>query len=182
MRYRRTSIVVASAIVAAACTAAGSTPATAPPTPETTTTATVTPSTAPTTTVDVSTTTTVDRLSEIQAIFEDLERRRLQAIYDQDEAAFRSLYANEEYMKRSLVLLDSVSMLTRPNGAIQNVVEVLSDTNSCIAAVIYFDNTGNFVEGGTGESIHVIEKRQDGTWGLSWIGTGWTCDGPHPFS
>ncbi len=180
MRYRIAALTVGFAVIVAACTSANGKPATAPPVPDTL--PTTTTSVPATTTVAPSTTTTLDRLTEIQAIFEDLERRRLQAIYDQDEEAFRSVYANDEYAKRSIKILSTVKVLRVPDQVMQEVVETLADTEGCIAAVVRFDNTGTFEGGGTGESIHVVELRPDGQWGLSWVGTGWACDGPHPFS
>ena len=82
---------MASLLGLGACTTVGSTPATAPPITE----AANTTSTSTTTTTMTAPTTTLDRLTEIQAIFQDLEVRRLQAIMDQDEEAFRSLFAND---------------------------------------------------------------------------------------
>ncbi|MDK1011588.1 MAG: hypothetical protein QGM48_11095, partial [Actinomycetota bacterium] len=104
MSSRLAVLVVASALGVGACTTTGSTPATTPPItapPATTTTSTPVPST----TSVVETTTTLDRVAEIQAIFQELEVRRLQAIMDQDEEAFCAVFANEEYEERSVVLL-----------------------------------------------------------------------------
>ncbi|MEN8234948.1 MAG: hypothetical protein ABFR89_08530, partial [Actinomycetota bacterium] len=98
MRGKTTWLIVVG-MLAVGCSSAG-TPATVPETVATTTTAAVTtqpPSTTATTTTQA-TTTTVDRVAEIEAIFQDLEERRLQALYDGDVEAFKSLFANEEYM------------------------------------------------------------------------------------
>ncbi|MDK1039841.1 MAG: hypothetical protein QGD91_13250, partial [Actinomycetota bacterium] len=78
MSSRLVGLVVASALGVGACTTTGSTPATTPPitAPPATTTSTPVPST----TSVVETTTTLDRVAEIQAIFQELEVRRLQAI------------------------------------------------------------------------------------------------------
>ncbi len=122
----------------------------------------------------------MDRLSEIQAIFEDLERRRLQAIYDQDEEAFRSLYANEEYMERSLVLLTEARI---SNAAAIGVTvdSIQADTPSCIAAVLSVDTRAAIENGTEATNTYVVERIDQG-WGLSWVGEGWTCNGPHPLS
>ncbi|MFV1970526.1 MAG: hypothetical protein ACC683_05920, partial [Acidimicrobiia bacterium] len=99
MQTRLAVVVVASILVLGACTTVGNSPATAPPAtepPVTTSTSTAT------TTTTLATTTTLDRMAEIQAIFQDLEVRRLQAIMDQDEEAFRSVFANAEYEERSM--------------------------------------------------------------------------------
>jgi hypothetical protein len=182
MRYRIAALLLGIAVLATACTSANGTPATAPSVPVTVATTTTTESPVVTTTVTLATTTTLDRLSEIQAIYEALERRRLQAIYDQDEEAYRALFANQGYMERSLEVLSLLEFLRPPGVVIQEAVEILADTEGCIAALIRSDNTGLFVGGGIGESIHVIETLANGGWGLSYVGTGWTCDGPHPFS
>jgi hypothetical protein len=71
----------------ASCTTTESNPATTPTTGPTTTT------TAPPTT-----TSAPDRLAEIQAIFQDLEERRLDALYRGDVEAFSALFANEAYL------------------------------------------------------------------------------------
>jgi hypothetical protein len=183
MRYRIAALTLGFAALTAACTTASGTPATAPSVPETlATTTTQLPTTVFVVVTTEITTTTVDRLSEIQAIYEDLEHRRLQAIYDQDEDAFRTLYANDEYLERSMQVYDTIRVLHIPSHVKQNVMETLADTDTCIAALIGFDTREVFEGGGIGESIHVIEKKPDGHWGLSWVGTGWICDGPHPFS
>jgi len=181
MRYRRTSIVVASAIVAAACTAAGSTPATAPPTPETTTTATVTPSTAPTTTVDVSTTTTVDRLSEIQAIFEDLERRRLQALFSGDRDAFGGLFTDTPYRKKSLDAFDQAASGQPPDLKIR-ILEVLRDDAKCLVFVA--STTSSLSTGPPLTDTTTLQPLNKG-WGYAYVEAGrgdWLCEGPHPLS
>jgi hypothetical protein len=181
MHYRIAALVLGFAALVAGCTTASGTPATAPSVPDTVPTTTVT--LPPTTTIaSTTTTTTIDRISEIQAIYEDLEHRRLQAIYDQDEDAFRSVYANDEYLERSMQVFETIQVLNVPSLAKQEVVETLADTDTCIASLIRFDTRNVFEGGGVGESIHVIEKKPNGLWGLSWVGTGWMCDGPHPFS
>ncbi len=96
-------------LIVAGCTAVG-TPATTPPSVPTTAATTVVPPTTlpPTTTTTAATTTTVDRIAEIQAIFQDLEERRLQALYEGDTETFKSLFANKEYLQRSLGAFDVV--------------------------------------------------------------------------
>ena len=182
MRYRIAALTLGFAALTAACTTAGGTPATAPPVPETlaTTTTTPPPATTPVVVATEITTTTVDRLSEIQAIYEDLERRRLQAIYDQDEAAFRSLYANEEYLLLELEAFGVVKV-TDPSGLSMSVIEITRDNTSCIAAVVRIDATTAFVGGSSYETTIVLEGLDTG-WGYSWVGEDWECDGSHPLS
>ncbi len=168
---------VASIVGLGACTTVGNSPATAPPITE----APTTTSTTVTTTTVLETTTTVDRIVEIQAIFQDLERRRLQAIMDQDEEAFRAVFANEEYEERSMVAMELVVVLD-PSAVIFELLELHADTGTCVAVSGIVDATGASDGGGRGEPADfIVELGEDG-WGLSWVGEGWRCDGPHPFS
>ena len=96
-------------VVVTACSSGG-TPATTPTSVATTTTTTTVPPSSSTTTTEA-TTTTVDRLAEIEAIFQDLEERRLQALYDGDREAFQALFANDEYMERSMGAFDVVEFV-----------------------------------------------------------------------
>jgi hypothetical protein len=134
-----------------------------------------------TTTTAVATTTTLDRIAEIQAIFQDLERRRLQAIMDQDEEAFRAVFANAEYEERSMVEMDLVEVVD-PDAEGFRVTEIHADGSFCIAVGAVVDASKQTIGGGvTDDSDYVIEF-VDGEWGFSWVGSGWRCDGPHPFS
>ncbi len=127
------------------------------------------------------TTTTLDRLTEIQTIFQDLEVRRLQAIMDQDEEAFRSVFANGEYAERSMVLLNDL-IVVDPRAVAFTVVAILSDNSGCIAVDAVVDASLAIEGGGVAAGRdHIVELSEIG-WGLSWVGEGWTCDGPHPFS
>ncbi len=119
MRGKLKSVAVLTVVVAAC--SSGGTPATTPKSVTTTTTSTTVPASASTTTTEA-TTTTLDRLAEIQAIFQDLEERRLQALYDGDREAFRALFANDEYMERSMGACSTSSSLRvrrrfRPSGS-----------------------------------------------------------------
>lgn len=179
MSIRVTLALVALAGVAVGCTATTNAPATTPTIPGTTSTI-IPGSVITTTSTTMLTTTTVDRVAEITAIFEDLERRRLQAILDQDEEAFRALFANDEYLEGSLVALKLVTVLN-PELATVVVVEVFADESACIAVDAEFDLTGATQPGSRNRNEHVIEMR-DGLWGFSWAGKGWRCDGPNPLS
>jgi hypothetical protein len=162
----------------AGCTTVSDTPATAPSTTLVTSTQSIDETT--TTLTVPETTTTLDRVSEIEAIFLDLERRRLQAILDQDEEAYRSVFANEHYEQESMVLLEVVEVLD-PDAVQVDVLEIFVDSPDCIAAEILFDRTGAIVGGESGVFDRVLELNTAG-WGISWTGTGWRCDGPHPLS
>lgn len=163
-------------VVVTAC-GSGGTPATTPTSVATTTTTTaVAPSSSTTTTV--ATTTTVDRLAEIEAIFEDLEERRLQALYDGDREAFQALFANAEYMERSMGAFDVVVFESPPEVQVE-VLDVLTDSSSCIAVARVLHRTD--LDETSAEAVGVLERLDD-AWGFSFAGEGWACDGPHPLS
>lgn len=146
-------------------------------TPATTPTSVATTSSTTTTTLDV--TTTVDRLTEIEAIYRDLEERRLDALYRGDREAYRALFANEAYLEASLGVMDETSFIGAPQNLTLEVREVLVDRPDCIAAVVYRDLRSVLGEEAVGERIIVLQSASE-TWGLSFIGEGWLCDGPHP--
>lgn len=161
-----------------ACTTAQSTPATIPSTTQVIVTST---SSSTTTTTVFATTSTLDRLTEIQAIFQDLEVRRLQAIMDQDEEAFRAVFANAEFGERSIVEMDLV-VVTNPGDARFTVVAILSDEPGCIAVGAVVDASFATEGGGRTDDADYVVEFVDGQWGFSWVGEGWRCDGTHPFS
>ena len=166
-------------LVLAACSTQG-TPATTPSSvPATTTTVVATTTTLPpTTATTVATTTTVDRVAEIEAIFQDLEERRLQALYEGDKETFKSLFANKEYMERSLGAFDVVEFGAPPEVRVE-VLTVLTESETCIAArrMLHRVDLGK----SSTPSIGVIET-VDGVWGFSFTGEGWVCEGLHPLS
>jgi len=165
-------------VAVAACTTDG-TPATTPSsTPTTTSTTTALPAT-PTTTV--ATTTTLDRRTEIEAIFQDLEERRLHALYEGDREAFQALFANPEYMTRSMSVLDLVEFVAPPAEPEVEVIDVVADESTCVAALVFTDATAALGPDGAGDRTVVIELVGD-RWGFSYVGEGWACDGPHPLS
>jgi hypothetical protein len=180
MHYQIAALVLAFSALAAGCTTASGTPATAPSVPKTVPT-TATAATATTTTMVLATTTTVDRLAEIQAIYEDLEHRRLQAIFDQDEEAFRSVYANEEYLQESLPLFDAILFLASPGLYPVRILEILTDEEDCISAIVQTDLTAITEGGRLAEKQQTIQLRDAG-WGISYTGEDWNCAGPHPLS
>ncbi len=174
---------IALMIIAAGCSTAG-TPATVPASiPESTTVTTTVPSTtsSSTTTTTAATTTTLDRRSEIEAIFQDLEERRLQALYEGDREAFKALFANEEYMDRSMSLFGLVEFVDNWHVPDLVVTSVLADDAGCIAARVKAEYEGVFREGTGGETVRVVEFGAGG-WGISYVGDGWACEGPHPLS
>ena len=168
-------------LIVAGCTAVG-TPATTPPSVPTTAATTVVPPTTlpPTTTTTAATTTTVDRIAEIQAIFQDLEERRLQALYEGDTETFKSLFANKEYLQRSLALFDLVEFIDQPQPGRVHVLKILHEGPECLSAEVETRYQGVLEEGVNAVKTVVLES-VGGHWGISYTGEGWACEGPHPF-
>ena len=173
-------VLVALGVVVSGCTTTSNAPATTPSTTAATSETTISPGSVVTTT-NVETSTTVDRLTEIAAIFEDIERRRLQAIYDQDEPAFRSLYANAEFLSRSLQLLEVVVFIRSPEAVDISVDAVLADLPTCLTAQVVTDLTGITLGGGRAAKQQTLEYTGQ-NWGISYVGDDWRCEGPHPLS
>jgi len=165
-------------MVAVGCTST-SVPATAPPTaPTTAATSTTTTTVAPpSTTVPAAPITTVDRVAEIEAIFQDLEQRRLDALYRGDREAFSALFANEAYLERDLESFE-LSSFDVPPGVSVEVLVVLEDTEGCIAARRVLYRVDLALEGP--ELIAVMERTDASDWGFSYVGEGWACEGSHP--
>jgi hypothetical protein len=137
-----------------------------------------TPATAPTsrataTTIEV--TTTLDRIAEIEAIYQDLEERRLDALYRGDREAFRALYVDNAYLEESMQLFDLVEFDGKPDVRVE-VVEVVHDGAECLAASTVVTEGDTFSD----PTVKVLELL-DSQWLISFVGTGWTCDGPNPF-
>ena len=170
----------ASALFLGACTASNSTPATAPetiaPEPATTVATTTTSTTlAPTTTAEAPTT-TVDRTAAIEAIFQDLEQRRLTALYEGDREAFAALFANDAYLQRSLEAFDLAAFESSPIVQVA-VLDVVVDRQGCIAVKRQLTRIDS--EEIATPIVGVLEPTETG-WGFSFVGEGWTCDGSHP--
>ena len=183
MHYRIAALTLGFAALVAGCTTASGTPATAPSAPETvpTTTRTVPPTTTIASTTTTTTTTTIDRLSEIQAIYEDLEHRRLQALYSGDAEAFMELFVDNPYREQSLRALDVVEIGNPPNLEF-TVLEVLRDDSECLVFV-----SSTFVSESNDPALVDTTTLQplNGHWGYAYVqeGTrGWLCTMPHPLS
>jgi hypothetical protein len=174
------AVLLVSLFAGAGCTTTSDTPATTPASVAPPTTA-APGAVVTTTTTAAATTTTLDRLTEIAAIFEDLERRRLQAIFDQDEEAFRAVHANDEYLEESLIVLDVAHVIDPQADFHQVVVTVVADKEGCIAVRLRRDYSEVLESGGESTSIYVAQF-VNGNWGLAWVGEGWACEGSHPLS
>ena len=165
-------------VIAAGCTSTPI-PATAPPLPSTTSSSTTTTVTTTTTTLPPSTT-TVDRRAEVEAILLDLQTRRFWALYDGDREAFAELYANDGYLEVDLGSFDLIAFTAAPDELIVEVDEILVDRPDCIAVKTFEDYRSFLGPDAVGTRTVVLERTPWGTWGFSYVGTGWLCDGPHP--
>jgi len=179
MSFKVAHTFLACGVLLAACTMGTNSPATAPSTISSVA-STSTMATTSTLLPDP-TTTTVDRLTEIAAIFEDLERRRLQGIFDQDEEAFRAVFANEAYEEESMVVFHTIAVIDPSATFEQVVLQVFHDGSTCLAAQIQRDHSAVLADGGRSTWTYVVEQIE-GDWGVSWIGLEWECSGPHPLS
>ena len=153
---------VAASLVVVGCSS--STPATTP---------TSIPTTSTTTTL--ATTTTVDRVAEIEAIYQDLDRKRFGALYEADTEAFGALFASEAYLEVSLAAFDLLDF-DRPPTVEVVVIDVVADDERCLAA--WIQGTVDGIEGN--QILMVLQPLSTGSWGYSFGGEGWLCDGPHP--
>jgi len=188
MSWRGLVAVIAVVVFGAACSdSTQPSPATAPSTVAAPTT--VAPTSTVATTVPTSTTTPAPtptpeeaRLAEIEAIFRDLEFRRLEALYRNDEEAFRALFANEAYLEQSLQALGALEFLFEPQleDVADAILEVLVDAPDCLAAQIAFDSSAVLGPDAIGQIVRVLEPLQEEPWGFSFAGDGWLCDGQHP--
>lgn len=131
--------------------------------------------TAATTTTAVEVTTTLDRIAEIEAIYQDLEERRLDALYRGDREAFRALYVQNGYLEESMQLFELVEFDGPPDAQVE-VIEVVHDDSQCLAASTVVRDGETVSE----PTIKVLELLGE-AWLISFVGTGWTCEGPHPF-
>jgi hypothetical protein len=155
---------IALGVLLAACTSQGS-PATTPATVATT----------------LATSTTLDRLAEVEAIVQDLEERRLDALYRKDLGALREVYASEGLYERVVPVVGQLEFARPPWNIDVDVDQILLDRTNCLAAKISFDNREALGPDALEEHIVILEPSRSFGWGYSYLGTGWLCDGPHPF-
>jgi hypothetical protein len=177
MRYRTIVVLIVVAACIGGCTTAANVQATAPSSTAPITLATTTMPPTPTST-SASPTTTVDRVTEVTRIFEDLERRRLAAIYSGDLDAFTAVYARASFLEENRDTIALVQVID-PAAVSTMSLQIVSDGPSCIAARIERDYSRAIQRGGIAQHVYVIERIDD-AWGLSWVGEGWACVGPHP--
>ena len=117
------------------------------------------------------------RVAEVEAIYQDLEQRRLDALYDDDREAYRALFANHGFVEESMVVFDQLEF-ELPPVVDAEVLGLLHDGAACIAfeRVLHRSDLGGSSDAGV-----VVLELVDGVWLMSYVGSGWTCDGPHPF-
>jgi len=174
---------IVGALGVSACSTDSPTPATAPATTATTvletSTTTTTEAPATTTSTTAAPPTTVNRKAEIEAIFQDLEQRRLTALYEGDEEAFRALFANEAYLETDLESFSLAAFSGAP-AAVVTVIRVRADTVECLASTISLERLD--LEQHTEPHTVVLRPTELG-WGYAYVfegEDGWLCDGPHP--
>ena len=183
MRYRIAALTLGFAAFTAACTPTSGTPATAPPVPGTlaTTTTQLATTTSTATVAEAITTTTIDRLSEIQAIYEDLEHRRVNALWSTDRDSFVSLFVDNAYKEESLRALDVVEPGDPPRLCIDSS-RVIKDEPGCL--VFVESTTIADSENPPTEHTVTLQPTQDGG-GYAYVSDGpggWLCTEPHPLS
>ena len=154
-------------LLLAACSGS-STPATAP---------TFVPTTASTTTTTIEVTTTLDRVAEIEAIYQDLEERRLDALYRGDEVAYRAVHVKNGYLEENMEAFQLAVFDAPPNVDVE-VLRVISDGPTCIAIE---ERVHRPDLGLTGDPLTVVLEFSGDVWLISFVGSGWECNGPHPF-
>jgi len=174
-------IVFGMAVLFTACSSGGTAPATAPPTSAPVSTVAPTTADIPTTSQATTTTTTIDRVSEIEAILLDLVTRRTVAQVERDEGAYRAVFANEGFLKESMVVFDADLFAVLPPTIEVEILEVLSDSKTCVAVSSRTRMEGRG-DGEWSQGTTVLELTDSRAWGFSFVGEGWACDGPHPFS
>jgi len=120
---------------------------------------------------------TVERIAEIEAIYEDLEQRRIDALYREDRNAYSALFANEGFLEASMVVFDQLDFAMPPVVNVE-ILDLLNDGGECIA----FERVLHRADlGGSSDAGVVVLELVDGVWLMSYVGSGWTCEGPHPF-
>jgi hypothetical protein len=118
----------------------------------------------------------VDRVAEIEAIYQDLEERRLDALYRGDEEAFAATHVDNGYLAQSMAVFDLAEFEVLPEVLVE-VVTVIHDGEECIAAETVTTRVDR--QAASEPTVEVLELR-DGVWLISYVGTGWKCNGPHP--
>ena len=139
------------------------------------------PTTSTTTTTTLAPTTTLDRLAEIEAIYQDLEERRLDALYRGDREAFAALFASPGYLDASLGAFDVVEFVAEPSVVIVEVVEIIHDGSDCLAVRFDSDLSQALGLDAVGEVVDTLLRTETGEWGYAFAGEEWVCDGPHPW-
>ena len=135
------------------------------------------PTTSTTTTTTLAPTTTLDRLAEIEAIVQDLEQRRLDALYSGDVPGFRALHVDNGYLEENMEAFELAEFEVPPVVDVE-VLRLIHDGPECIA----IEERGHRPDlDATSRPVTVVLELLEGVWLISYVGSGWECDGPHPF-
>jgi 3-dehydroquinate dehydratase len=153
---------IALGVLLAACASRGS-PATTPPIVATI----------------ISTSTTLDRLAEVEAIVQDLEERRLDALYRKDIEALREVFASEGLYEQTVAIIDQVELREGTQVEV-HISELLADEPNCLAAQLDFRYREVSGETETETVLTVLQPTDSNAWGFAYYGQGWLCNGPNP--
>jgi len=180
--FKLATVAMSLGLVTAACTSSTSGPATAPSITEPPATAPTTTSPPSTTSTSMASTTTVDRVAEVEAIFKDLELRRLDALFREDEEAFRTAFASDGYFAASLPVLGELDFSEPPtaDNVVVAVNDIIIDRSDCLVIVVTEDLTSILADAEPLPQTFVLTTTETGSWGYAFGGTGWQCDGPNP--
>ena len=94
---------------------------------------------------------------------------------------YGTVFANEAYLEESMILFDLMEFEAPPEPGRASIIQVLSENETCIALEINSNFVGILTGAEESATSTVIERNLSG-WGFSYVGEGWVCDGPHPFS
>ena len=181
--FKLATVAMSLGLVTAACTSSDSGPATAPAVTEPPVTAPTTTGAPPSSTMtSPASTTTVDRIAEVEAIFKDLELRRLDALFREDEEAFRTAFASDGYFALSRPVLGQLDFIAPPTADNVRVTvdDIIIDRSDCLVIVVTEDLTMILAEADPRPETFVLTRTETGSWGYAFGGTGWQCEGPNP--
>ena len=183
MRLRQgfaAGIVVVLAVVAVVAFVRGgdveSVPEAVTATTSTVTSLTTTTQATTTSTAEPTTSTTTDRVTEVEAILQDLAFRWFDAIYRKDPDALWEVVATEQGYDAGIAAFDSMTFTGAPSrdGTIVAVKEILLDRSDCLVVWHRLDVTAYRGAEATTEKVLVLwpDQRFGWRWATVWSGPG----------
>ncbi|MGH8936659.1 MAG: hypothetical protein ACRDXD_10445 [Acidimicrobiia bacterium] len=119
-------------------------------------------------------------MAEVEAIVQDLEERRLDALYRRDLEALRELYASEGLYELEVELtLPEIEFKEPPGDLRVDVLRLIKDEPQCLAAETHVDASA-VAHNVTPTRFTLVLQPVRGGWGFAYAGTGWLCEGPNP--